>query len=84
MTHPPPIRLRFYINGIVLDEARLDMTAPDAETRYDEIRRRHQWLADVAEENGATWITEAYDPAKPLADAYLRRSGGPNKEGNDQ
>jgi hypothetical protein len=70
------VRIRFYVDGQILDEDWLDMAAPGARARHTEIYRRHMQLAGLAEATGSVWYAEAYDESRPPAEAYLRAGPG--------
>jgi hypothetical protein len=74
----PRLRLRLYIDGIVLDQVWIDTTSPTAQQQIDSTQRRHAALADKADARGERWMAEVYDPAAPADNAYLRFGTDPD------
>lgn len=66
------MRFRLWVAGKLVDEAWVDCSNPDAEHHVDNVRDRHQALADRAARADEPWLVEVYDPAKPEGWAYLR------------
>lgn len=66
------LRLRLYVAGVLRSEVWIDSADPEADSVMGFAMRLHTAMADLAGEAGMPWMTEVYDPAAPVGEAYLR------------
>lgn len=70
--YDPRARFRLFVNGVLVDEAWIDVNNPDVGRHADTIKDRHARLAQAADDAGKVWMAESFDPALPEDMAYNR------------
>lgn len=66
------LRLRFWIGGELRDEVWINQSDLRAQELFDFCSTFHLAQAELADAAGVPWLIEAYNPALPEANAYLR------------
>jgi hypothetical protein len=66
------LRFRLWVAGVLEAEQWIDVDAVGMEGQVDAVRDAHAALAAAADERGALWLAEVYNPEEPEHNAYFR------------